>query len=173
MQPTQNDILIYNAAISNGMTDAFSRCLIGQARNESGNYTSGTFKDDNNPFGMHYSKNNPFAKPSALHFESDGNAMVPLAHYDSLNDAIAAQVFFFKRLGYNISIMQSPDGYVSELVSNNYFPSEYKEDYSNIINYYYENFKASDFSQPESFTPFIWFALLGFGILIAAKKMQR
>ena len=152
MQPTNEDIEVYRCCIQAGMTDKFARCMIGQARNESGNWQSQSYLDDNNPFGMNYSSNNPFAVPSISHFNNEGASPVPYAHYNTLGDAIAAQILFFQNgisnvSDYDINQMQDPDGYCNELWQNGYFTGTLAtlSDYENIVDSYFTTFDQPEF----------------------------
>lgn len=150
MQPTYEDIQVYKTCTEAGMTDDFARCMIGQARNESGNWQSQFYLDDNNPFGMNYSPNNPFAVPSQTHFNNEGARPVPYAHYNTLGDAIGAQILFFQNgtvSHYDINQMQDPAGYCNQLWEKGYFTGNLGtlRDYESIVDSYYTRFNQPDF----------------------------
>ena len=52
--PNTNDQIIYDIAIKNGFSPTISKFIVGQARFESNNYTSGVFRANNNTSGMKY-----------------------------------------------------------------------------------------------------------------------
>lgn len=125
MTAAQYDTAVYNQAVSMGMPSAVAQNIVGQARHESGNYTSDVFRNSNNAFGYKF-----FA---GAKWQKGGNYK-GYATYSSIQNSTAEVVDWLKRRQsegkLTITALSSPEAYATALKKNSYF----EDALSNYIN---------------------------------------
>lgn len=120
------DQRIYNEALAYGAPDLVAEFMVDQARDESANYSSGVYLDDNNAFGMHF-VGQYGATASTRHF--DGT--IPYAHYNSLEDSVDDLVTWLNNREseglFYVEELTTPQAYADALKSGGYYGESAEE----------------------------------------------
>lgn len=112
----QNDGIVYNAGISEGLTPLLSSFLVSQANHESASYTSDVFKRCNNAFGYKY-----VGQSGAVSCSKSPEDSLHYAKYASLEDSAREVARWIKRRMKDFENVRTPEEYAVALEKNGYF----------------------------------------------------
>jgi uncharacterized FlgJ-related protein len=121
-----NAQVIYDTAISRGLSDTTAKLMVGQSAHETGNWTSNAFKKHNNGFGYMFLKGSKWQTSNAGLIADN---KLPVADYKSLADSTNEVVDWLKRREnegkFKIADLTTPEKYAKALKDNGYYGATY------------------------------------------------
>lgn len=159
--------IIYNTCIERGLPPTAAMIIVGQAKNESGNFSSNVFKTDNNLFGMKMPSKRPhpyIARPSTIVMKSEGST--PYAHYNSIADSVNDLIDWHKYNRTDWSKMTTPEAYVNWIKSKGYYQGS-TADYIKIISDFLRKSGVMKYAKNPVFLIII---VVGIYLLLNSKK---
>ena len=121
-----NSQLIYDTAISRGLSDTTAKLLVGQSAHETGNWTSNAFKNHYNGFGYTYYAGSKW-QTGKKGLIADNNQ--PVADYKNLSDSTNEVIDWLKRRQaegkFKIDDLNTPEKYAKALKDNSYYGATY------------------------------------------------
>jgi len=166
---------IYKSAREEMVPDTVAKLMIAQSQQETGNFTSAVFKDDNNGFGMKVPsiRKDPYIKGPSVHANlSEGKT--PYAHYDNLADSTKSLVNWMRYNKIKWSDIDTPEKYATVLKSKGYY-GDALSNYLYNISRYYDKLKGVVFRYSK---PIAWvaavasFFIVGYGIFIITNRKK-
>lgn len=125
MTATQYDTAIFNQAVKMGISPDLAKIIVAQARYESADYTSNTFRLTNNAFGYKYYPGSKWQAGQGNQSSEYGQDQSSYAKYNSVQDSTGEVVDWLKRRqndGYfQISNITTPQQYAQALKSADYY----------------------------------------------------
>ena len=121
-----NAQIIYDTAISRGLSDTTAKLLVAQSAHETGNWTSNAFNKHYNGFGYMVFKGSKWqtGKEGLI-----ADNKKPVADYKSLSDSTNEVIDWLKRRQnegkFNIAQLDTPQKYAKALKENNYYGADY------------------------------------------------
>ena len=121
-----NSQLIYDTAISRGLSDTTAKLLVGQSAHETGNWTSNAFKNHYNGFGYTYYAGSKWQTGSKGLIADNKQ---PVADYKNLSDSTNEVIDWLKRRQaqgkFKINDLNTPEKYAKALKDNAYYGASY------------------------------------------------
>jgi uncharacterized FlgJ-related protein len=178
---TQQDSaqIIYDTAISRGLSDTTAKLMVGQSAHETGNWTSNAFKKHNNGFGYMILKGSKWQTGKAGLIADN---KLPVADYKSLADSTNEVVDWLKRREnegkFKIADLNTPEKYAKALKDNKYYGATYniyvggmidgmRKWTSNLVS------RAKTTISENKGVSFVVVALLVFGGYLAYRKFSK
>jgi hypothetical protein len=121
-----NAQIIYDTAISRGLSDTTAKLMVGQSAHETGNWISNAFLNHKNGFGYMYLKGSKWQTGKAGLIADN---KLPVADYKSLADSTNEVVDWLKRREnegkFKIADLNTPEKYAKALKDNKYYGATY------------------------------------------------
>lgn len=166
----QNDSIVYNAGISEGLTPLLSTFLVSQANHESASYTSDVFKRCNNAFGYKY-----VGQAGAESCSKSPEDSLHYAKYKDLDASAREVARWIKRRIKDFEKVKTADEYAIALEKNGYFTGNLSV-YQRALNKFLIPAKdlmrvaITKYPTETILTGVTFFAMLGFYIYRAVRK---
>lgn len=155
------DNIIYNAAISKGLTSYLAALMVAQAKLETALYTSKTFKENNNAFGYKRYKGSIYQSGSGR-ISTEGDAY---ASYSSLKNSALEVAAWIKRRYKNYQNITTPSEYAAQLKKDGYFGGSVSN-YIKILEKYFSKIRL------KNTLSFAAFALVSIALIIGINKIK-
>lgn len=125
MTAAQYDTIIFDQALKMGISPVLAKIIVAQARYESADYTSNTFKITNNAFGYKYYPGSKWQSGAGNPSSEYGQDQSVYAKYNSVTDSTGEVVDWLRRRqneGYfKIADISTPQQYAKALKSADYY----------------------------------------------------